>query len=240
METIPMPRPPFPGLALALPLMAATCHAEGGLTPAEIEYLRHRAQAGMATTLNVDIPEQRVRLEQPSRPIAPDSPGLPALIADMRGTVTAMHGMGLAAVQIGVPVRVALLRREAGGEFQAFLNPRRIAASAQRLGAWERCLSVPWGYRYTDRPAKITLRYQTPDGAEHRETLADGEAVVFQQELDHLDGKLLSSGHDPRWFIPEDGMAGFLAEVGCADLERAACRARTKAHWETRAKAVRP
>jgi len=240
MTTSPRSCTPSLCLALVLPLVAAACHADGGLTPAEIEHLRQRARSVIATTLSVDIPEQRIRLEQPSRPIAPDNPALSALLADMRGTVRAMHGLGLAAVQIGVPVRVALLRREAGGEFQAFLNPQRVAASTQRLGSWERCLSVPWGYRYTERPAHLTIRYQTPDGAERRETLSGTEAVVFQQELDHLDGTLLSSGHDPRWFIPKDGMAGFLAEVGCADLERAACRARTKARWQARAKAAQP
>ena len=213
------------------------CHStakDNGLSADEQSLLRQRADTGNSQTLSVDSPDGHGLLEHPSRPIAPDTPELPALIADMDRTVKAQHGAGLAAVQIGIPVRVALLRRADSGEFEAFLNPERIEASAEQTGAWERCLSVPWGYRYTERPVRITVRYQTLEGDNRSKTLTGDEAVVFQQELDHLDGKLLSGDHDHRWFIPEDKMTAFISGLNqqCPDLARADCRALAKSRWE--------
>lgn len=224
-------------LWVATPIQAHSAEGFPGLRAEERTLLGRRAETGVATVLSVDNPESHRRLEQPSRPVDPRTPELPTLIADMTRAAQAGHGAGLAAVQIGIPVRVALLARATG--FQAFLNPERTWASAETLGSWERCLSVPWGYRYTERPARIAIRYQTPDGATRTETLSGDEAVVFQQELDHLDGHLLSGGHNHRWFIPEAEMRGFVSALGgCADLVRAECRALAKSRWEARARAA--
>jgi peptide deformylase len=152
-------------------------------------------------------------------------------------------GMGIAAVQVGVPVRLALLRRDNGrGEFQAFLNPELLWASGELSDSWENCLSVPWGYRHTSRPREIRVRYQTVSGLTRIETLMHDEAVVFQQELDHMDGALLSEGHDRRWFIPKDEIAGFVTEMGklCREIPEAECRKLIQARIAARAGAAPP
>ncbi len=65
--------------------------------------------------------------------------------------------------------------------------------SDEELQMLEYCLSVPWGYRFTYRPAEVTVKFQTPKGEDVIETLQGDDAIVLQHEIDHLDGILLSS-----------------------------------------------
>jgi peptide deformylase len=234
-----MPKPCHP-LTSLLPLigLAACMHQPApGFSPDEQALLQQRARLPSPKVLNQDKPAERALLEHASRPIDPKAPGLPALLDELERTAQALHGGGIAAVQIGIPVRAVLLRREATRNFQAFLNPEPTQVSTQRMGSWERCLSVPWGYRYIERAASLSVRYQTPSGESRSETLQDGEAAVFQQELDHLDGILLSHGHGPRWFIPENQMAAWMDGLRglCRDLSATECQALTRARWEARA-----
>ena len=119
-----------------------------GLSAAESQMLRHREQTASAPVLDIESAAGRDLLEQPSRRIAPDAPGLPTLFAEMERTARQNKGMGIAAVQLGIPVRAALLRREDGhGEFQAFVNPEITAVAARQdslLGTLPfRALGIP-------------------------------------------------------------------------------------------------
>lgn len=234
---MPKPRRLLIALWPLIALAACVRFAPPGFTPAEQALLQQRARQPQPQVLSQEQPAERAVLEHASRPIDPKALELPALLAEMERTAQALHGAGIAAVQIGIPIRAVLLRRDASKAFQAFLNPAITQASARQAGSWERCLSVPWGYRYIDRAASLSIRYQAPDGEFRSETLEDGEAAVFQQELDHLDGILLSHEHDQRWFIPEEQMAAWMDELGklCRDLPEAQCQSLARARWEARA-----
>jgi peptide deformylase len=234
---------------LAIPLLLHACasptparRADTSLSPEEQQTLVNREQHNDTRVLSVESPADRRLLEQPSRPVPPAAPWLNRLIAQMERTVRERQGAGLAAVQVGIPVRVALLARRDGNRsgmarFQAFVNPEITRQSSRLITSWEHCLSVPWGYRPTERPAEITVRYQTPTGETRAETLRDDEAVVFQQEMDHLNGRLLNSGRSRSWFIPQDEMDAFMRPLlkACRDKTTAECDALMKAAWEKRA-----
>jgi peptide deformylase len=149
--------------------------------------------------------------------------------------------MGIAAVQIGIPVRLVLLRRrhgETGDLFQPFFNPHISHQSRRQIASWENCLSVPWGYRFTLRPERIRIRYQSDTGITQRETLYGEEAVVFQQETDHLDGKLLNHHYSKAWFIPNNEIEEFARDSSrqCQNLFRQQCNRQMKSLWKSRAK----
>ncbi|MFM8332496.1 MAG: peptide deformylase, partial [Candidatus Methylumidiphilus sp.] len=208
--------------------------AGGGLTLAELHRLEWREQAQDFSVLTVDAPSQARALRQPSRPIDPASPGIDRLITHLERTARQHGGLGIAAVQIGIPVRLALLRRAGAEHFQAFANPAITAYSENHLASWENCLSVPWGYRYTERAAQITVSHQSKTGATLIETLKGEEAVVFQQEIDHLDGHLLDEEYGKEWFIPAAEMDTFARDIWrqCQKLEPAQCDELMRTRWE--------
>lgn len=236
---------PLPTLAIALVLLGCVglppaAPPDGSLSRQEAQTLLDRERHHDTRVLSVESPADRRLLEQPSRPVPPAAPWLDRLIAQMERTVRHRQGAGLAAVQVGIPVRVALLARRAGrgaARFQAFVNPAITGQSSRLITSWEHCLSVPWGYRHTERPAEITVRYQNPARETVEEVLAGEEAVVFQQEMDHLSGRLLSSGLPRSWFIPADEMDAFMRPLlqACRGGTTADCDALMKAAWEKRA-----
>ncbi|MGZ8219063.1 peptide deformylase [Methylomagnum sp.] len=234
-------------ILLAAPLLLHACasptpahRAYTSLPPEEWQTLLDREQQHGTAVLSVESPAGRMLLEQPSRPAPLAAPWLGKLIAQMERTARQQHGAGLAAVQVGIPVRVALLARRDGHgaeRFQAFVNPEIIGHAAQQIVSWEHCLSVPWGYRHTERPARVTVRYQNLAGEAVVENLEGGEAVVFQQEMDHLNGRLLNSGLPRQSFIPAGEMEAFMAPLlrDCRGKTQAECDALMKAAWEKRA-----
>lgn len=115
------------------------------------------------------------------------------LAADMLETMYDAPGIGLAAIQIGVPRRMLVLDVSKDGEEKTplvFINPE-IVASSDTLSVYEEgCLSIPDYYAEVERPAAITVRYLDGDGKE--QTIeADGLlATCLQHEIDHLNGVL--------------------------------------------------
>jgi len=117
------------------------------------------------------------------------------LVEDMAESMYAADGIGLAAVQIGVPKRVIVIdldQREKDGTKNpvAYINPKIIWASDEVTVFAEGCLSVPEIWEDVERPAKIRAKYMDGDGKE--QTLeADGLlATCLQHEMDHLNGVL--------------------------------------------------
>lgn len=238
---------PLPTLAIALVLLGCVglppaAPSDGSLSRQEAQTLLNREQHHDTRVLSIETPADRRLLEQPSRPVPPAAPWLNRLIAQMERTARQRQGAGLAAVQVGIPVRVALLARRDGNRggterFQAFVNPAITGQSSRLITSWEHCLSVPWGYRHTERPAEITARYQNPARETVEEVLAGEEAVVFQQEMDHLNGRLLNSELARPWFIPANEMDAFMRPLlkACRGRTTADCDALMKAAWEKRA-----
>jgi peptide deformylase len=115
------------------------------------------------------------------------------LMDDMLETMYAAPGIGLAAVQIGVPKRIIVMdlaRGEDGPEPRCFVNPEILWRSEEIAVAEEGCLSVPEIYDEVERPARVRLRYLDYDGREVEEDAEGLYAVCIQHELDHLEGVL--------------------------------------------------
>lgn len=118
---------------------------------------------------------------------------LRALMDDMLETMYAAPGIGLAAIQVGVPKRVIVMdiaRPEDEPAPRFFVNPEILWASEETAPYEEGCLSVPEIYDEVERPARVKLRYQNYQGDLIEED-ADGLfAVCIQHEMDHLEGVL--------------------------------------------------
>jgi peptide deformylase len=121
------------------------------------------------------------------------------LVQDMVDTLADSGGIGLAAPQINVGVRLAIIELPGGpsryGEIPAmpltvFANPVIEIVDAAEAGYWEGCLSVPGLRGYVERPQHVRVRYQDLAGTRHSLELQGFPATVFQHEFDHLDGVL--------------------------------------------------
>lgn len=113
----------------------------------------------------------------------------------MLATVNAPEydGVGIAAPQVGIFVRaIAVMRFDKEGEpFEVYANPEIVAYSDATTHTMEGCLSVPGRYGMVERPRMITVQYIDPQTLEMREEVVEGyTAVIFQHEIDHLDGIL--------------------------------------------------
>ncbi len=134
------------------------------------------------------------RLKQKSKPVdGPVTDAHRALMDDMLETMYDAPGIGLAAIQVGEPLRIIVMDLARGEEAKApryFVNPE-ILERSQEMKPWEEgCLSVPEIFDEVERPARVTLRYRDYHGAEVVEE-ADGLfAVCIQHEMDHLEGVL--------------------------------------------------
>ena len=132
-------------------------------------------------------------LKQVSAPVDVVDDALRALMDDMLETMYDAPGIGLAAVQIGVPKRVIVMDLSGKDEPRApryFVNPEIVWASDDTAPYEEGCLSVPEYYDEVERPARVKLKYLDYQGRAVEED-ADGMfAVCIQHEMDHLEGVL--------------------------------------------------
>jgi peptide deformylase len=145
----------------------------------------------MALREIITLPDPRLRLV--SEPVAAIDADLRALVADMFETMYAAPGIGLAAIQIGVPKRVVtvdLAKKDEPKAPQVFINPTLVWRSDERVVAEEGCLSIPEIYEEVERSARVRVAYLDLEG-EIRELEADGLlARCLQHEIDHLNGVL--------------------------------------------------
>ena len=132
-------------------------------------------------------------LKKVSTPVATVDDDLRRLMDDMLETMYAAPGIGLAAIQVGVPKQVIVMDLARQGEPpqpRYFVNPEILWASEETAPYEEGCLSVPEVYDEVDRPARVKLKYLDYHG---REVVEDAEglfAVCIQHEMDHLKGVL--------------------------------------------------
>ena len=125
-------------------------------------------------------------LTSATQPVTDFGPALEKLLDEMAEAMREAKGIGIAANQVGEPLRVALVGREDGTFFE-IVNPQILERSGEVT--WEEgCLSVPDVWEKVKRYEKVKVRYQDKTGQWH-EVAADGKlAHVFQHEVDHLDG----------------------------------------------------
>jgi len=141
-------------------------------------------------------------LRKVAEPVAQDAIGSEALhllIADMVDTLHDYGGIGLAAPQINVPLRLAIVEIPGGpsryGEIDplpltTFINPTITVLDPTPAGYWEGCLSVPGLRGFVERPQHIRIDYTDTSGNPAELIFEGFWATVFQHEFDHLDGRL--------------------------------------------------
>ena len=140
-------------------------------------------------------------LRQISRPVERFDDELRTLIADMFETMYHAPGIGLAAVQVGVPIRLLVMDLQEPEnaddpesppvkEPRVFINPVITWHSDMEVPYTEGCLSVPDQYAEVMRPEKIRATWQDADGKAHEAEMDGLLAVCLQHEMDHLEGVL--------------------------------------------------
>ncbi len=160
------------------------------------EALRLSYLAFMTILSILEAPDARLR--QISKPVEAVDDGIRALIADMFETMYAAPGIGLAAIQVGVPKRVLVIDlqekdEETGTVIRAprvFINPEITPLGEEYSVYNEGCLSVPDQYADVERPANIRAKWLDGDGKPHDEQLEGMIATCLQHEMDHLEGIL--------------------------------------------------
>src|SRR6476661_7689910 len=131
----------------------------------------------MAIRPIVEVPDPRLR--QISSPVEGVDDEVRALVADMFETMYAAPGIGLAAIQVGVPKRILVIdlqepEEEDGDPVRdprVFINPEILRSSDQEVPYTEGCLSVPDQYAEVDRPDQIRARWLDETGASHDEEI---------------------------------------------------------------------
>ena len=137
------------------------------------------------------LPDKRLRLiSLPAKAIDSE---LRHLVEDMFETMYEAPGIGLAAIQIGVPRRVIVMdlaKKEEPKEQRVFVNPQVLWRSDEKSTYEEGCLSIPEFYEEVERPSKVRVRFLDLTGAEQELEASGLLATCLQHEIDHLDGVL--------------------------------------------------
>lgn len=145
----------------------------------------------MAILPIITAPDPRLKLV--SKPVAEVTDATRKLMDDMLETMYAAPGIGLAAIQVGVPERILVIDLAGEGEApnpQHFVNPEIVWASEELAVYNEGCLSVPEQYAEVARPAECKVKYLDYNG-DAQEVHATGLlATCLQHEMDHLEGIL--------------------------------------------------
>jgi peptide deformylase len=133
-------------------------------------------------------------LKQVSKPVDSVDDELRALMDDMLETMYDAPGIGLAAIQVGVPKRVIVMDisrgEDAPREPRFFINPEILWTSEETAPYEEGCLSVPDIYDEVERPSQVRLRYMNYQGEAVEEDADELFATCIQHEIDHLNGVL--------------------------------------------------
>jgi peptide deformylase len=145
----------------------------------------------MAIRPIIFLPDKQLRLV--SEPVAKIDKDVKALVADMFETMYDAPGVGLAAIQIGVPKRVITIDATRGDDPKnpiAMINPKIVWESDETIAHEEGCLSIPEYLDMVIRPERVKARFLDESGKE-QEIEADGLlARVIQHEIDHINGVL--------------------------------------------------
>ncbi len=145
----------------------------------------------MALREIIILPDKRLRLK--SEPIKRIDATIRKLVNDLFETMYEAPGIGLAAIQIGVPRRVVtmdLSKKEDDHKPQTFINPEVIWKSAETSKYEEGCLSIPEFYEEVERPAQVKVKYLDIDGNAQEIEASGLLATCLQHEIDHINGVL--------------------------------------------------
>tara|TARA_Y100001970_G_scaffold294256_1_gene449284 strand:+ start:76134 stop:76685 length:552 start_codon:yes stop_codon:yes gene_type:complete len=133
------------------------------------------------------------KLKELSKPVKFVDSGVSDLINDMFETMYAAEGIGLAAIQIGIPKRVIIVDIHEENEPSnpmCLINPVIIEASDKKIVYNEGCLSLPEHFAEIERPGEVKISYIDRNNENHEISAQGVLAVCLQHEIDHLDGIL--------------------------------------------------
>jgi peptide deformylase len=158
-------------------------------------------------------------LRQPSDRIGTVNDEIRDLVADLFDTMHADQGVGLAANQVGIARRVAVVEADEGDQL-VLIDPE-IVERQGKIKAEEGCLSIPEIYADIERSARIVLETTTLDNERVRVEATDLKARAIQHEIDHLDGILIVDRVSPlkrrmlmkKWKKSREGKTGLLKYV---------------------------
>ncbi len=144
-------------------------------------------------------------LRDETKEITKDYPDIKKLAADMFETMYSANGVGLAAPQIGLAIRMFVIditpyadEDPAYAEFKkVFINPEIYWESDEEVSMGEGCLSLPGLNEDVYRPERVRMRWLDEDFNEHDEELGDFAARVVQHEYDHLEGTVFTDRVNP-------------------------------------------
>lgn len=144
-------------------------------------------------------------LKKVAKEIDADYPKLDELLANMWETMYNADGVGLAAPQIGLSIRLFLVdtvqteKEETKGQGikKAFINAQKIEETGSEWAYEEGCLSIPDIRGDVNRPPVLTIRYFDENFVEHTETFSGINARVIQHEYDHIEGVLFTEKLKP-------------------------------------------
>ena len=161
-------------------------------------------------------------LRQRAEPVARVDDEVRRFVDDLFETMRAAHGVGLAANQVGIAQRVAVVDvgEEDPGEL-VLINPRIVEMGAERASAEEGCLSIPEIFGEVDRAHSLVLEALDRDGRPYRLDLSGYKARAVQHEIDHLDGILFLDRLSAvkrglllaKWKNLRKGKTGYVKEV---------------------------
>ncbi len=144
-------------------------------------------------------------LKKQAVPIDADYPELATLIENMWETMYGAEGVGLAAPQVGLSIRLFIIDstlmmkegEEDKGFKQVFINAEKIEETGTPWTYGEGCLSIPDITGDVERPAELRLRYRDEDFETHEKTFIGMNARVIQHEYDHIEGTLFTEKLKP-------------------------------------------
>jgi peptide deformylase len=145
----------------------------------------------MAVREIIKLPDKRLRQE--SEPVKDIDAGIRKLVDDMFETMYDAPGIGLAAIQLGIPKRVVtmdLSKKSDEHHPRVFINPQITWSSDEKATHEEGCLSIPEYYEEVERPAEVKVKYLDLDGKAHEITAKGLLATCLQHEVDHTNGVL--------------------------------------------------
>lgn len=145
----------------------------------------------MALLELVKAPDPRLKLI--SQPVPEVDSSLRRFMEDMVATMYAESGIGLAAIQVGVPKRIAVIDLDPGGPNSKpiyLVNPRIVDVSGEVSVYKEGCLSVPEVWDDVKRPARLTVEYTDERGKQQTVSAEALFATCLQHEIDHINGLL--------------------------------------------------
>lgn len=151
----------------------------------------------------VTIPEKV--LFKKAKPVKDFNASLEKVVHDMKkalNSATNPVGVGLAAPQVGLPLRIFLMKPTEKSAIRVFINPEKLNKTTVKHththsppldeNALEGCLSIPRIWGPVQREATLSLQWVDTKGTKHEQVFEGFEAVIVQHELDHLDGVLFT------------------------------------------------